>query len=510
MRARAPELALLAAALTISGFTIFRQIDPFDEGLMLQAAQRIAGGQVPYRDFLWVYGPGQPYVLAGGFEAFGVSLLHWRLLRLAADAAVALVVFVLVRREAGWRWALGAWGVAAVTMAQPTGANPFPLPLLLTVAAVGVAGAERQGRRQVVLAGALTAVAAAWRVDFAVYGAAAVIVTLLLRPGPRGVRVRACTLFAAVTAGLVALLYLPFAIAAGPGELADELVAAGARGRQGLPFPLAYDGPLRGSSPRALAEDAKDVLGFYVPLACVLGLALAAGVAGIRRRRPPPTLAGLLVLGLGFLAYLMSRADEFHVQPLAVVVAVAIPLALARHREAGMHRPVAAMGVALLAFLLAAGLANRASALLLPPSLEPLDLAVADGVQAPPATAAAIERTVGLVHMRVPPGEAIYVVNSRSDRLRITNPLFYVLAERDNPYDKDFGPLTTASAQREIVQTLSRTRPRVVVRWTDPEATKVEPNRSGSSSGVRTLDRHLAARYRLLTRSGFYDVLVPR
>ena len=144
MRARAPELALLAAALAISGFTIFRQIDPFDEGLMLQAAQRIAGGQVPYRDFLWVYGPGQPYVLAGGFEAFGVSLLHWRLLRLAADAAVALVVFVLVRREAGWRWALGAWGVAAVTMAQPTGANPFPLPLLLTVAAVGVAGAERQ------------------------------------------------------------------------------------------------------------------------------------------------------------------------------------------------------------------------------------------------------------------------------------------------------------------------------------------------------------------------------
>ena len=32
---------------------------------MLQAAARIADGEVPYRDFWWFYPPGQPYLLAG-------------------------------------------------------------------------------------------------------------------------------------------------------------------------------------------------------------------------------------------------------------------------------------------------------------------------------------------------------------------------------------------------------------------------------------------------------------
>lgn len=476
---------------------------------MLQAARRITEGEIPYRDFLWVYGPGQPYVLAGAFEGFGVSLLPWRLLRVAADAGVALVVFVVVRREAGWRWALGPWAVAAVTMAQPTGAYPFPIALLLTMAAVGVAGA-RLGRRQAVLAAALTAGAAAWRFDFAAYGGVAVIVTLLIHAEPWGARLRASLLYAAASTALGVLLYLPFAIAAGPGVLVESLVAAGARGRQGLPFPLAYDGPFRLSSPQALAEDVKDVVGFYVPLTCILGLALAALVPLVRRRRPPPTLAGLLVLGLGYLIYFLSRADEFHVQPLAVVVAVAIPVALVHAGHGRTPRAFVAFGAAVLAFLLGAGVANRASALLLPPTLETIDVPVADGVKAPPATAKAIERTVSLVQIRVPPGEPIYVANSRSDRLRINNPLLYVLAERHNPYGKDFGPLTTGPAQREIVETLRDTKPRVVVRWTDPESTKTEPNRSAVSSGVRILDRHLAARYRLLSRFGFYDVLVPR
>ena len=50
-RARTPAvlvILLLVAGALISGFSILRDIDPFDEGLALQAARRIAvGGQVP-------------------------------------------------------------------------------------------------------------------------------------------------------------------------------------------------------------------------------------------------------------------------------------------------------------------------------------------------------------------------------------------------------------------------------------------------------------------------------
>ena len=44
--------ALFAGAALISGFSMLRQVDPFDEGLVLQAARRVSQGQTPYRDFL--------------------------------------------------------------------------------------------------------------------------------------------------------------------------------------------------------------------------------------------------------------------------------------------------------------------------------------------------------------------------------------------------------------------------------------------------------------------------
>src|ERR687883_1417627 len=90
-------LALFAGAALVSGFTILRGIDPFDEGLVLQAARRVGDGQMPYRDFLWAYGPAQPYLLAGLFKLFGTSLLQWRIVRALVDGAVGLVAFVLLR-----------------------------------------------------------------------------------------------------------------------------------------------------------------------------------------------------------------------------------------------------------------------------------------------------------------------------------------------------------------------------------------------------------------------------
>ena len=76
--------ALLVAGILISAFSIRRDIIPLDEGLALQAARRISQGQVPYRDFSTAYGPLQPYLLALLFKLFGVSLMQWRVLRVAS------------------------------------------------------------------------------------------------------------------------------------------------------------------------------------------------------------------------------------------------------------------------------------------------------------------------------------------------------------------------------------------------------------------------------------------
>src|SRR3954471_16754987 len=100
---------LFAGAALIADVTILRGLDPFDEGLMLSAARRVGDGQVPYRDFLWSYGPAQPYLLAGVAKLLGGSLLWWRVLWMLAVAGVAVAAWGLVGREAGPRWALVAW-----------------------------------------------------------------------------------------------------------------------------------------------------------------------------------------------------------------------------------------------------------------------------------------------------------------------------------------------------------------------------------------------------------------
>ena len=497
MTARRAALLWLAAAL-ISGFTMRRYLEPFDEGLLLQAATRVADGQWPYADFGWGYGPGQPLLIALAFKAFGPSVLWWRIVRVAADATTAVLVWHLTGRAAGPRWALAAWFAAAVIAAQPTSANPSAVALVLALAALAIAvdGAPAISGRRAATAGAVAAVAAFWRPDIGAVAVAAVVVALLVRRASRAALVAAAT---AVVAGL--LLYLPFAIAAGPGELWDTFVAGPAREGEfwTLPFPLTYDGPLNGLG------DLKDLLVYELPLIGVVALVAALLTIAIRRGAGP-IFAGLAMIGLGTAIYLRSRADEQHAQPLLIVACALIPVAVA----ARPPRAVALVLVGALALIAAGGAANRVSALVKPPDLEPVHLAGVPGIRVPPAEAAALPPLVRTVQHLVPPGEPIYVAPRRSDLVTLSAPLLHFLTRRPNVLRDDVLVQARPEEQARIVAALQQRRPKAIVRWTDPISSRPEPNPRGRPSGSTELDRYLAGAYRLQARYGHYDVLVPR
>ena len=495
----------LAAAL-VSGFTAWRYLEPFDEGLLLQAATRVADGQWPYADFGWSYGPGQPLLIALAFKLLGPSVLWWRLVRVAADATAALLAWRLTGRVAGPRWALAAWAAAALVAAQPTSANPAAVAFALALGALAVAtGGDRASPRRAAAAGALAALAGFWRPDFGLVAAAAVVAALLVRRAGSG-GTRAAPIAAAAAVAATVLLWLPFAVAAGPGELWEVFVAGPARAGEvwSLPFPLVYDGPLRAWPPGDLATDVKDLLGYELPLAGVV--ALVAAVLTLRRRTLSPTLVALLVLGAGMAVYLFSRPDEQHAQPLLIAACAFVPIALA----ARPARPLAAVLVLAFALLLAVGAANRLSALVLPPDLEPLRLDGVPGIRVPPDEARALPPMAALVQRLVPPGEPIYVAPRRSDLVTLSAPLVHFLVDRPNLLEDDVLLQARPAEQQRIVAALRRDPPRAVVRWTDPLSSRPEPNARGRPSGSRALDEHLASAYRLRARLGAYDVLVPR
>jgi len=475
---------LFVLGALLSGLTMRWGINPHDEGLVLQAGERIADGQLPYRDFYANYGPGQ-YFLIGGLDwLFGPSLLTWRILRVALDAGVALLVYALVRRDAPEPVALGAWLATAAAMAYPSIPHPNP-----TALALGLGGLLLAQRRPA-LAGALAGLAIAFRLDL---GLASLIGVALLA-GRRGVP-RAVLAGAAVACVLMA----PVVIAA-PGDFWDQTIgfALDEQGLQRLPLPGAWEG---GFEPNKILQH-------YFPYVLLGGTALWLAVA-IHRRLPARLWAPAPLAAAGVL-YLLARADVFHLMPLAAVLPVLLATAAARERAVGRTASAVAL-VFVLVLIAFHGLDLKRIQLLDPPPLATIHVDVADGVKTAPAEANALEQLTRYVRARVPEGDPIFVANPRFDIVNVGNPLVYVLVGRPNPTRYDVmqpGVVTTAPVQREIVRDLERSRTQLVIRWLSPVADQRQDNGAGRPSGVRVLDRYLASSFRPVRRFGDYQVLV--
>jgi hypothetical protein len=489
-------VALFAGAALLSGVTMLDGIQPNDEGLMLQAAARIADGQVPYSDFWWFYPPGQPLLLGGLWEASGASLLPWRVVRVLCDAAVALLAWRLALRGGAPPWAaLAAWLAAALAMAFPSGPHPHPPTLVLAL------GALLLFERRPAAAGLLAGVAAFWRIEFAAYLGLGILVACAVMRAPR-----AAARFAGAALLTAVALYVPVVALAGLGPSFDLLVdypLTDFSEYQSLPFPLDYDGPLNTSSIGGfLADSAENLLVFYLPLALVVGL--AAGLVAVALDRSPLRIA-VAVFAVGMGHYLVTRADVFHTAPLAVLVAVLAAWAMRSVRV------VAAFAAAVLAFAVVEGADRRW--LELRRDYVELRLPVADGVRTARAERDDLERAVADLQARVPEGTPTYVATRRADLVTSGYPLLYVLADRPNASRYDIqapGVVTSAAVQREIVADLERTRPPAVVRDTSPLTAAPEPNRAGESSGVTLLDDYLARAYRPVARYGHFEILELR
>jgi hypothetical protein len=525
---------LFAVAVAYSVLTILKGLQPNDEGLMLQAAARIAGGEVPYKDFWWFYPPGQPYLLAGLWKLFGPSLLTWRILRVLTNGAVALIAYRLARRQAGAGLALVAWGIATVAMAVPTGPHPYPIALALALAALLVLD------RSPVLAGVLLGACAAWRIEFAGYLTLGALCGYAIRAGAG--RLRAALELLAAAAVTAALLFGPVVIAAGLGRSWDLLIRYPVEdfGKyQSLPFPLHFGGSIDLSSASTARDTLSAFLTFYLPLVLVVGLAACIVALLLSAGRAQWQHFALAVFGVGMVHYLITRPDPFHTGPLAVTLGVlaAWTLALVRRprpgpllarleavRRLAPLRLVPAAAVCLvLAWIVIDGVQRTERQVEVHTVRVSLD--VADGVRQLPrytcslpgapvqvCTLSDLEHAVRYVRSHVPSGRPIYVATERSDLVTSGAPILYVLAERRSatPYDIAApGVVTSARVQRIIVRDLARERP-LVVRWTASITAAPEPNRAGRSTGVHILDDYLRARYRRSATFGSYVVLVPR
>lgn len=105
-----PALIFVISLLYLFLFRRYSVIDP-DEGIVLQGAERILRGEVPYRDFFMFYTPGSIYIVAVLFKLFGDSLAVARTSIAAVGAGCSAITYLLARRVCSRNIALLAAGL---------------------------------------------------------------------------------------------------------------------------------------------------------------------------------------------------------------------------------------------------------------------------------------------------------------------------------------------------------------------------------------------------------------
>ena len=93
---RVPWIALVFVSIVAQLAWMDATVGTYDEGLVLVGADRVLRGDMPYRDFWTLYGPGSYYLLAGLFRLFGEFALVERGFDIAAKTAIAALVVALV------------------------------------------------------------------------------------------------------------------------------------------------------------------------------------------------------------------------------------------------------------------------------------------------------------------------------------------------------------------------------------------------------------------------------
>ena len=147
-----------------------RYPEPYDEGLVLTGAMRVAAGQVPHRDFYAIYGPADFYIPAALFKVLGQSVLIVRLLNLFVESLTVAATFAIASQYCRRPVAIASAGVTIVWI---YGLNiyicstVFPVALLNLISSVLLIPlfANSVTRKRLCLAGAIAGLSALYRYD---------------------------------------------------------------------------------------------------------------------------------------------------------------------------------------------------------------------------------------------------------------------------------------------------------------------------------------------------------
>jgi hypothetical protein len=542
-------IAVVATLIFTSSFVFLaiamnREVNVYDEALILVGATRVGDGAVVHRDFYANYGPAQFYALAGLFKMFGTSVLVERVWDTIVRAMMVTVAFVIVQRAALRHEGLLAaglvlvWACAFANYAFPV----FPALLFALLGALCLLPVFG-GRRSMPLlfgSGVCVGITVLFRYDVGFYAFAALTLVsagyVLSRPTTFNARMTDLLRMLLPCWLGVAIVCVPVAAAYVAGGVFHDFVfdiltypAHFYRRMRSLPFPGL------GATLRSPMQ-----IGIYLPIfVWVAGFCVVVFDHRSPRAPAAPAARPWIMLLLGLLSALfylkgLVRVSIIHmalsIVPALMLSAMLLPT-IRRGAGPPFARPpmIAALaGLIIVAVPTLIVIAKDGRAVLHTVVWAAQSTTWIPATDDTPATlgscspASGLERVacfaidqaradaIRYVEARSQPNDAIFVGLRRHDRVFINDILFYFVAARKPAtkwYHFDPGLQTSKEIQTAMIGDLTATRPRYVVLESDWEDNNPEPNESMVSSGANLLDDFIRANYQPIQAFGIIAVL---
>jgi hypothetical protein len=506
---------LTAYLLLFCGMT--RRPGMYDEGIMLTGAMRVAAGQIPHRDFYFIYGPAEPYILAGLFRIFGPSLLAERLFDLLIKGLVVASVYAIVRSYCRrpiaifvsalslfWIFGVSEFGLAT---------TPVSLLDLVSSALVLPIFSRSLPTRRMLAAGAVAGLALLFRYDT---GIALLAIHLLVistavflksKNTATGLRSFASAVWPYLLG--FALLTVPaaiyyFSVASAAPLLHDILLYPSKyyRRDRSLPFPRT----------RRLEN-----LGIYLPI-IIAGFSLYAlvkvrfgrsgdGVHGVREVPQARQWQGYLLM-FGLLLSVMYLKGLVRVSLIQIYLAI-IPslllIAVLFERRSHFSRPVQVSISCLMWLSLVAAMWS---------SIQEIEAQHAEHVSAETKKSwCTLTNPLTEGYCFLPEEDRIHAIEFIASHTQPGQPLYSGLKHHDRVYANDnliyFAtqrlPVTRWShfdpdlqnhddIQRQMIQEMQRNPPPIILLDSEFDLMR-EPNGSARSSGVKLLDTYIEDHY---------------
>ncbi len=541
----------------------------YDDGIAAFGASRVLHGEMPYRDFWTCYAPGNFYLEALLFRAFGENLLVQRVYGGVVVFLFPLIVWFLTKKVMKWQYALAVAALIALSFGfcGPVYGMAFTTAGLFYLLSVNVIiGPGFVIRKNnLFVAGILAGCTILFKHEFGLAAAIATIAYLFIEDPKNGLSRNKIYILGMICFVLPAGLYFMWNVPIK--ELLDQFVR----------FPLEIFPDFR-RLPFPAFNISFDAFPFYYPVLVFILTVVVQSRKALRDRLKNISSTdkiSLMFMALGMMLFLESktRADNAHMfltvavcvilsvflsasaleepdiflQCAAVLILIAnvtLGISFLKYGAEGFYRPFFNVPIFIL-FITALIMAVRVSwqgkksipyiwivpAVLVVVTLCAFNIKTssllptfgtpegfcgslfpqAKGIVVPFGAEKNMYLTVNYLESQTPKTQKLFIGSMRHDILSVNNVLIYFFAGYNcatRYHELHPGVVTTLEAQSEIIRELQQQKDTKIVLKENPLIS--EPNESSVSSGVRVLDEFIRQNYDVECPFGPYYILIEK